>query len=144
MRLSSKLTKSHLERFQTFGKLPPKQACLLFGGTGLRAESLTEDDADFAETHLRIISGLYGVLRPYDDVKPVRDVPMGADFKIHHTETVLEYWGGQITKLIGKDAVIAGKKNGGKAYLLGACSEEYWKAIQVSQLPNGITPVFCD
>merc|ERR1712050_560491 len=75
--------------------------------------------------------------------KPVRDVPMGAELKTSRGDTILEYWGDSLTKQVVKDAVAAGKKNDGKAYLLGAVSDEYWKAIQLGQLPKGITPLQC-
>lgn len=145
---SNKLAKSHVDRFQTFGKLPPRQACLLFGGQGLRAATFSESEEKFAESHLRMISGLYGVLRPYDDVKPVRDVPMGAELDVKRgdeiSETIQEFWGDNITKQVGKDALAAAKNHGGKAYLIGCLSKEYWKAIQVSMLPKDVTPIFVD
>lgn len=148
MGLNKKMATSHLDRFQKFGKLPPKQACLIFGGQGLKAASFSEAEATKAETHLRIVSGLYGVLRPYDDVKPVRDLPMDAQLKTKNSESVLEFWGEHITSQLGKDALELGRKmpaeTGGKCLLIGSMSEDYWKCMQHRALPKEVTPVHCD
>lgn len=139
MGLGKKMAKSHLDRFKGFEKLPPKQACLLFGGKALRADDWSEKDEKFAGTHLRLVSGLYGVLRPYDDVKPVRDVPMVGRIKTKRGSSILEFWGDIITKQLIKD--IEGTKRKGRLLLVGCLSDEYWKAIQIPLLPKNVEAV---
>jgi cytoplasmic iron level regulating protein YaaA (DUF328/UPF0246 family) len=72
-----------------------KQAVLAFKGdvyTGLQAETLSEDDLDFAQTRLRILSGLYGLLRPLDLMQPYR-LEMGLKFANQRGKNLYEFWG---------------------------------------------------
>merc|ERR1719401_2833649 len=91
MGLSKKIAESHVERFKAFERLAPKQAVLLMGGKGLGASDFDESDQKYTQTHMRILSGLYGVLRPYDDVRGVRDVPMGAKLATSKGETLVDF-----------------------------------------------------
>jgi len=135
MGLSEKSAKGHAERFQNFHKLPPKQACLIFGGDCLRADNFSDSDEKYVETHLRFVSGLYGVLRPYDDVKPVRDVPFGAKLATKKGETVADFWGDAITKQLAKD----GNPGGGKRPLIiFITSDEYLRAVQYEIFPKEV------
>jgi len=140
MGLGNKMAKGHLERFQSFEKLPPKQACLLFGGKVLNAAEFNEGDRKFAQEHLRIVSGLYGVLRPYDDVKPVRDVPMGGKLATKKGKTILDFWGDSIQKQLGKDA--AGTTSG-KVLLVACVNEEYLPAVTSAPYPKEVRLVNC-
>jgi len=140
MALGKKMAKGHLERFKTFERLPPKQACLIFGGD-LRAADFSPSDQKFAQSHLRFLSGLYGVLRPYDDVKPVRDLPMGAKITTKRGKTLQEFWGDAITKQLGKDALAT--KAAGKTLLLCCTSPDYWRAVQATSLPDDVEVVVC-
>lgn len=132
MDLTEKMAKSHLERFQKFEKIPAKQAVLMFGGEGLKASDFKDADEKYMQKHLRIISGLYGVLRPYDDVKPVRDLPPMARLKVGPTSTVLEFWGDSITKQILKDCTAA--VGNGSQILVGCVSDEYWRMVHTDTL----------
>lgn len=127
MGLSEKTAKSHAERFQSFHKLPPKQAALIFGGDGLRADDLSESEEKYMETHLRFVAGLYGVLRPFDDVKPVRDLPFGAKLATKRGDTVLDFWGDAISKQLLKDINPGGDR---KPCMFLCCSDEYLRAVQ--------------
>lgn len=141
MGLGRKMAASHLDRFKKFEKLPPKQACLLFGGKALRAEDFSSKEQQFAELHMRMITGLYGSLRPYDDVKPVRDVPMGARIKTKAGSSILDFWGASITKQLVKDCEELGKKFKGRLQLACAMDDDYWKAIQGPALPRNVEAI---
>lgn len=137
MGLSKKMAESHVERFKAFDRLPPKQAVLLMGGKALGAQDFDESDRKYTQSHVRIVSGLYGVLRPYDDVRGVRDLPMGAKLQTSRGEDVLDFWGDAISKQIAKDfaAATGGSTTG---VILGCMSEEYWRAIQRDMLPKDV------
>ena len=102
MDLSEKLAKLNYERFEVWSSAPQKQAILAYMGdvyTGLDAKSFSEKDFDFAQKHLRIISGLYGLLKPLDLIKPYRlemSTPIG----------LYDFWGNKLTKELGDDIVI--------------------------------------
>jgi len=137
MRLSKKLADSHVQRFKAFERLPPKQAVLLFGGKAIGADDFDEDDQKYAQSHLRMVSGLYGVLRPYDDVRGVRDIPMGASLHTSRGESLLDFWGDAIRKQLAKDvAAIDGDSS--RALLLGCMGEDSWRAVQPEMLPEGV------
>mmetsp|Transcript_73758 Transcript_73758/g.130262 ORF Transcript_73758/g.130262 Transcript_73758/m.130262 type:complete len:418 (+) Transcript_73758:94-1347(+) len=138
MGLGEKMSKSHLERFQTFERLPPKQACLALADKSLGAADWNDDVRKYAEKHFRMISGLYGVLRPYDDVKPVRDMPMNARIKTKKGLYLLEFWGDSITKQVSKDLKeISHGNKGGHCCLVSCLSEIYMQAIKAHELPEG-------
>mmetsp|Transcript_998 Transcript_998/g.3069 ORF Transcript_998/g.3069 Transcript_998/m.3069 type:complete len:404 (-) Transcript_998:172-1383(-) len=141
MGLGKKLAKSHLERFQSFEKFPAKQACLIFGGEALQAADFSEGDQHFADAHLRLVSGLYGLLRPFDDVKPVRDLPMASKLSTKRGKTVCEFWGDSITKQLVRDAAELGKKDGGTVLLVVCLAGDYWAAVHASALPSSISVV---
>mmetsp|Transcript_84655 Transcript_84655/g.262951 ORF Transcript_84655/g.262951 Transcript_84655/m.262951 type:complete len:404 (-) Transcript_84655:50-1261(-) len=135
MGLGKKLAKSHLERFQNFQRFPAKQACLIFGGESLAAADWSDDGAQWADRHIRIISGLYGVLRPYDDVKPVRDLPMGAKLATKKGSHVFDFWLDSVTKQLAKDINELNKRHDEKVLLVVCCTEEYWRVVQATALP---------
>lgn len=138
MSLSEKTAKSHHERFQNFHKLPPKQACLIFGGEKMLAADFSDGDRKYCEAHIRMISGLYGLLRPYDDVKPVRDVPFEGSLTTKRGKTVADYWGDSITKMICKDLASNGSK---KPLLAIVLSDEYLRGIQLADMPKNVRVV---
>ena len=119
-----------------------KQAVLAFKGdvyTGLQAETLSEDDLDFAQTRLRILSGLYGLLRPLDLMQPYR-LEMGLKFANQRGKNLYEFWGEQLTDTLNADLVSA-KTN----VLINLASNEYFKAVKPKLLnADIITPQFKD
>ena len=119
-----------------------KQAVLAFKGdvyTGLQAETLSEDDLDFAQTRLRILSGLYGLLRPLDLMQPYR-LEMGLKFTNQRGKNLYEFWGEQLTDTLNADLVSA--KTG---VLINLASNEYFKAVKPKLLnADIITPQFKD
>jgi len=141
MSLGKKIAKSHLERFQTFQRFPAKQACLIFGGEGMAAADFSEKDTQFADGHIRMISGLYGLLRPYDDVKPVRDLPPAAKLVTKKGSTVYDFWMESVTKQLVKDLAELNKRTGEKVLLVLCLSEEYWRVVQASAIPGYVDVV---
>eukprot|EP00439_Symbiodinium_sp_Y106_P030368 s847_g3.t1 len=143
MGLGDKMSKSHLDRFKSFEKLPPKQAVLaLCADMGAEDWNTQEETRKYAEKHLRILSGLYGIVRPYDDVKPVRDIPMNAKIKTKKGLYLTEFWGDSITKQLSKDlkSISEGNK-GGHCLLVKCTSDEYFQSVQAHNLPEGTTLV---
>ena len=119
-----------------------KQAVLAFKGdvyTGLQAETLSEDDLDFAQTRLRILSGLYGLLRPLDLMQPYR-LEMGLKFTNQRGKNLYEFWGEQLTDTLNADLVSAKTD-----VLINLASNEYFKAVKPKLLnADIITPQFKD
>lgn len=117
-----------------------KQALAVFKGQvfiGLEANTLTEKELLFAQDHLRILSGLYGVLRPLDLIQPYR-LEMGIDLNNSRGKNLYKFWGTKLTQIINAEL----KKQKSKV-LINLASNEYFKAINPN-LINGtiITPVF--
>lgn len=146
MSVSDKLGELNFERFLNwhtpFDKDNAKQAVLAFRGdvyTGLDADSFSAEDFQFAQKHLRILSGLYGLLRPMDLIQPYR-LEMGTRFANARGDNLYQFWGGEIT-----DAVNRQLKSLKSQVLLNLASNEYFKAVQPKSLnAEVITPVFKD
>lgn len=146
MHISNKLGVLNFTRYQDwnrpFTKQNAKQAVLAFKGdvyTGLNAETFSEAELKFAQKHLRILSGLYGVLRPLDLIQPYR-LEMGTGLKNKQGKDLYEFWDDKITKLINVD--IAKSKS---SYIINLASNEYFKSVQLEQVnAEIITPVFKD
>ena len=119
-----------------------KQAILAFKGdvyTGLEAETMSADDLEFAQAHLRILSGLYGLLRPLDLMQPYR-LEMGLKFSNQRGKNLYEFWGERITDAINADLASAGTET-----LVNLASNEYFKAVTTKSLnADIITPQFKD
>jgi cytoplasmic iron level regulating protein YaaA (DUF328/UPF0246 family) len=119
-----------------------KQSILAFKGdvyTGLQADTLTTAQLTFTQKHLRILSGLYGVLRPLDLMQPYR-LEMGLKFTNSGGDNLYEFWGEAITESLNTQL----KKSGSKV-LVNLASNEYFKAVKKPSLDGDIiTPVFKD
>ncbi len=119
-----------------------KQALLAFKGdvyTGLDADTLSASNLAFAQQHLRILSGLYGVLRPLDLMQPYR-LEMGTAFRNPRGNNLYEFWGDRITQML--NATLA---QGSDATLINLASQEYFNAVRPDKLKARIlTPVFKD
>ena len=119
-----------------------KQAIFAFKGdvyAGLRADTFKSQDLAFAQNHLRILSGLYGLLRPLDLMQPYR-LEMGLPFQNKVGKNLYEFWGDTITKAIAENLEISGSK-----VLINLASNEYSKAIKLRNLDAKIiTPQFRD
>ena len=119
-----------------------KQALLAFKGdvyTGLDAETLDSAQLRFAQKHLRILSGLYGMLRPLDLMQPYR-LEMGLKFANRGGSNLYQFWGDRITDSLNRDI-----RKSGSRVLLNLASNEYFKSVQARALEADIiTPVFKD
>lgn len=140
MHLSDSLAKLNYDRFQNWDTLSPAPAALMFNGdtySGLEAASLEEDAMHWAGGHLRILSGLYGLLRPLDAIKPYR-LEMGTRFKTPQGKNLYEYWGSAIAEQLNTEAEAAGAD-----ILVNCASQEYFGAVDLKALkPRVITPMF--
>ncbi|GGF74112.1 peroxide stress protein YaaA [Alteromonas lipolytica] len=146
MKISDKLATLNANRFAEFS-LPftadnARQALFAFNGdvyTGLDAQSLSEQDIDYAQQHLRILSGLYGVLRPLDLMQAYR-LEMGTKLENSRGKNLYEYWDTKITSVLNKALADQGDN-----VLINLASNEYFKSVRKSALEGMIiTPVFKD
>lgn len=144
MHVSSKIAELNFDRFEAwnknFSEKNAKQAVLAFKGdvyTGLDAESFSAKDFKFAQSHLRILSGLYGLLRPLDLMQPYR-LEMGSKLSNERGKNLYEFWGNTLT-----DGLNAQLKKIKSEHLINLASNEYFKAVKPKQI-NGeiITPAF--
>lgn len=146
MGISDKLGSLNYDRYQQwqrpFTKTNAKQAVLAFKGdvyTGLDAESLSQDELSFAQQHLRILSGLYGVLKPLDLMQAYR-LEMGTKFNNRRGKDLYEFWGERITDILNKQL-----KSVKSDVLVNLASNEYFKAVKKDKLKAKIiTPIFKD
>lgn len=135
MHISPRLAELNAGRYQDwhtpFTKTNAKQAVLAFKGdvyTGLDAGSLDRDDLAFAQQHLRILSGLYGVLRPLDLMQPYR-LEMGTRLENDRGADLYAFWGDRITDALNKDL-----KGAGHGILINLASAEYFKSVRQERL----------
>jgi cytoplasmic iron level regulating protein YaaA (DUF328/UPF0246 family) len=119
-----------------------RPAILAFKGDvyqGMQADTFSAKDFDFAQQHLRILSGLYGLLRPLDLMQAYR-LEMGTALKNPRGNHLYDFWGDQLTQAI--NTVLARQKN---PVLVNLASNEYFKAVKLKQITAPvITPVFKD
>ncbi|MCB1706263.1 MAG: peroxide stress protein YaaA [Halioglobus sp.] len=146
MGVSETIAELNHQRFMNwsrpFTKGNAKQSLLAFKGdvyVGLDAATLNEAQLGFAQQHLRILSGLYGLLRPLDLMQPYR-LEMGLPFANRGGKNLYEFWSGEIT-----DALNTAIRKSGTRVLVNLASQEYFRAVQPRQLDaDVITPVFKD
>ena len=142
MAISEKLADLNVKRFQNFKTpftpLNAKPAGMAFQGDtyqGLEFHSLNKAQRSFAQKHLRILSGLYGLLRPLDLIQPYR-LEMGTKFGTKGHKDLYELWQDNITSALNKDLK-------GQKALVNCASNEYFSAIDTSKIKKPIiTPVF--
>ncbi|MEM1379138.1 MAG: peroxide stress protein YaaA [Pseudomonadota bacterium] len=124
MSLSDNLSTLNAERYKAFGTQSKKQAILAFNGDvyrGFDASSLDAKGLAAAQDRVRILSGLYGLLRPLDEIEPYR-LEMGTSLKTRRGETLYDFWGDRIGKLLNEEL--------GDAPLINCASNEYFKSVQ--------------
>ena len=146
MGISPKLSELNHQRFQDwsppFTRTNAKQALLAFKGdvyTGFECDSWEPDDFNFAQRHLRILSGLYGVLRPLDLIQPYR-LEMGTQLKTPRGKNLYAFWGDAIT-----DAIREAIKRTRSKCLVNLASNEYFTSVHPDSLGVPVvTPVFKD
>lgn len=150
MTLSDQLATLNVARYASWSRpFTPenaKQALLAFNGDvyeGLDAKSLSEDELAWAQEHLRILSGLYGVLRPLDLMQAYR-LEMGTRLATPRGKNLYEFWGERITEELNR--LLAREEEAGRErVLLNLASDEYFKSVKPKKLQGRIvTPVFED
>ena len=146
MSVSDKIAHLNAERFRDwqsdFDFSNARQAIFAFKGdvyTGLDAYQLKDQDIKFAQKHLRMLSGLYGVLRPLDLMMPYR-LEMGTKLENPRGHNLYTFWGDQITDQINHDLAQMHTK-----FLVNLASDEYYKSVNEKKIEAKIIkPVFLD
>jgi len=142
MKISENLARLNADRFAEFGTMEEKPAALAFAGDtyqGLEAGSLDADEMTWAQDHFRILSGLYGLLRPLDAIEPYR-LEMGSRLATDRGRTLYDYWGDRISKALNAQAREVGTET-----LVNCASQEYFGAVDRAALDlRVITPVFME
>lgn len=142
MHVSEKIGTLNAERFSAF-KAPfteenAKQALFAFKGdvyVGLEAETLDTAGIAYAQDHIRILSGLYGILKPLDLMQAYR-LEMGTKLANKAGGNLYEFWGDSITKLINKDL-----KETGTEWVVNLASNEYYKSVNEKAIKGKILKV---
>ena len=142
MDISDKLAKINRERFDRlalpFNQENAKQAVLAFDGgvySGLKADTFSDKDFTFAQDHLRILSGLYGILKPLDLIQPYR-LEMGVGFQNPKGKDLYAFWKESITKSLNKTL-----KKHSSPIIINCASIEYFSAIDLSKLNGDILSI---
>ncbi len=148
MDISAPLAQLNVQRFSQWqpgasGHAQARPALYAFNGDvyeGLQASTLQAKDVVFAQERLRILSGLYGLLRPLDALQPYR-LEMGTRLPNPRGKDLYAYWQPQVTALLAKEMSALGEA----AWILNLASQEYAKVVQPQGLPGPmISPQFLD
>ena len=135
MSLSDNLAELNFQRYKDFG-LPfnqqnAKQAIFAFKGdvySGINTSSMAQQDFEYAQNHVRILSGLYGYLRPLDLIQPYR-LEMKTKLENSKGADLYQFWGESITNLLNDEF-----KTHSQKVLVNLASNEYWKSVQPKKL----------
>ena len=140
MSISPALAKLNAGRFRSFGEQPERPALFAFAGdvyTGLEARSLEEPAITFAQDHLRILSGLYGLLRPLDAIRPYR-LEMGTRWAPGRKRDLYAWWQDRVAERLANDLAAIGSDT-----IVNLASKEYWAAV-AGRLPGGVHVIAID
>jgi len=124
MHISDKLASLNAERFRSFIDAPERPALYAFAGdvyAGFEVHSLEPEAVAYAQDHLRILSGLYGLLRPLDEIRPYR-LEMGTRWAPRR-RSLYAFWGSRIAQRLAGDVEASGSP-----VLINLASKEYWIA----------------
>jgi len=142
MSISEKLGALNYERYQQFStpfnEENAKQALLAFKGdvyTGLQADTFSGADLTYAQQHVRILSGLYGLLRPLDLIQPYR-LEMGTQLENPRGKDLYAFWGGQLTELLNEDLAQSGND-----IIVNLASKEYFSALQPTAVKGRLVEI---
>ena len=142
MGISESLAKLNADRFSKFGSQDKSPAVFTFAGDtylGLDAPTLAPEAMAWAQNHLRVLSGLYGVLRPLDEIEPYR-LEMGSRLATAGSQSLYQYWGSKIS-----DALNTQAETTKSSVLVNCASKEYFSAVDLAALKIPIvTPVFME
>ena len=133
MPISDKLVELNIKRFENFGKPdnPKKPAVFLFTGAtfdGLSIRSFDKDSYDYVQRNLRILSGLYGILKPFDIIQPYR-LEMGTNTVKLINSSLYEFWSNDISQNLNEELKINGSK-----YLFNLSSKEYFSVLDYKKI----------
>lgn len=145
MKISDKLGELNVHRFHSwqrpFNPDNSRQAILAFKGdvyTGMAAETFSEADFTFAQAHLRMLSGLYGILRPLDLMQAYR-LEMGTGFANQRGKNLYQFWGDKLTEHLNNEPALS------DGVLVNLASNEYFGAVNTRLINAEVfTPVFKD
>ncbi|MBV9931410.1 MAG: peroxide stress protein YaaA [Alphaproteobacteria bacterium] len=140
MHISDKLALLNADRFRGFEDAGRRPALYAFAGdvyAGFEVKSLDEDAVLFAQDHLRILSGLYGLLRPLDAIRPYR-LEMGTRWAPGRAKDLYGLWRDRIAKALAADA-----EQSGSAVIVNLASKEYWRAVE-GKLPPSLPVIEID
>ena len=132
MHISDKLAKLNSDRFRAFADAPARPAIFAFAGdvyTGLEAKTLDEAAIAFAQDHVRLLSGLYGLLRPLDPIKPYR-LEMGTRWAPRRKK-LTDWWQDRIARVLAEDVEAEGSGT-----ILNLASQEYWASVDGQLSPD--------
>ncbi|MBC8207758.1 MAG: peroxide stress protein YaaA [Desulfobulbaceae bacterium] len=142
MNMSEKLSDLTWTKFKTFSKSftseNARQAILTFQGdvySGIKSEQFSIDDFEFVQSRLRIISGLYGLLKPLDLIQPYR-LEMKTKLKTDGAANLYEFWGNKITELLNHEL-----EKTVNSYLVNLASQEYFKAVNPAFLKKPVLDI---
>lgn len=125
MPVSDQLVELNYRRYRDFWKQPERPAIYAFNGDvyrGFEARTLEDPAMAFAQGHVRILSGLYGLLRPLDQIRPYR-LEMGTKWAPRY-ESMIAFWGDKIARLLAGDL-----EHEGSGVIVNLASQEYWAAL---------------
>ena len=133
MGVSDAIASLNAQRFARWDEAAPKQCAFAFDGPAFRAfdaASLSADELAHAQTHVRFLSGLYGLLRPFDAVKPYR-LEMGSRLETARGSNLYAFWGDAVTAAILEDLKSQPQS---QRFVVNCASQEYWKCVNVDLL----------
>lgn len=139
MHISPALAKLNADRFRDFPEAVERPALYTFAGdvyTGLDAVTLDEPAVRFAQDHVRLLSGLYGLLRPLDAIRPYR-LEMGTRWAPRRT-ALTDWWGSRVAEALMQDL-----DEDGSGVVLNLASQEYWAVVD-GRLPAGVRVIAVD
>lgn len=142
MSISDQLAQINVERYHKFTKKKDpthaRHAIFAFQGDvyqGLEAEDFSKDELEYSQSHFRILSGLYGLIRPLDLIQPYR-LEMGTKLTVNGSKNLYEFWGDKIANQLNMDL-----KNQGDKLLINLASVEYFKSVDRKKLKAKVIDV---
>ncbi|GAB5359434.1 hypothetical protein AAMO2058_000543700 [Amorphochlora amoebiformis] len=140
--VSDSLATLNHKRYSAFDDQPAKPCMWMYKGPAFQAlspQGFSEEAVEYAQGHVRILSGLYGLLRPCDEIKPYR-IDMGKKLAIGDCKNLYEFWKPRIASVVSKDLVSPQNK---PRIVVSCASNEYLKALDTSLLDDDIEVVQC-
>ncbi|HEY0085763.1 MAG TPA: peroxide stress protein YaaA [Allosphingosinicella sp.] len=140
MHISDSLAELTADRFRGFSEAEQRPAIYAFAGdvyAGFEVHSLDADAVLFAQDHLRILSGLYGLLRPLDEIRPYR-LEMGTKWAPGRANDLYGFWKGEVAATLAREV-----EESGSAAIINLASKEYWKVVE-GRLPASLRVIEID